>query len=1607
MFKMRALVQILYLLFALLPVVLSAAIPGDVLSNTATSSYSAGVKKIQVSSNETNVTVVRSPSSIEFLRYFKTGADENLSLRNTKYFDGSHMSDMDPPRAADGTLLDFNNITPAVVSSTFGGDDLILIRVTDLDQNEDNTAIDTIELNISNGTDIELIELRETSPSSGVFVGYIRTNTESVTQADGLLSVDRGDSITAIYRDELDVVTSSTADATIVFYSHVFLARDGRRLDGIEVSLVDASSGTLLDSTVTQNSGEYIFYNIPAGRYILGVNDPKNIYHAPSVYAPSETSKYGFVVYDDGSYSKPFINTELPSQTNAGARASAVIKQLRNIDIPMDDLIYSISIQKSASKQVASVGEFIKFTLFIENSGDADLVDVNVTDMLPTGLKYETLSAKLDTLKIKTDLSLDGKTIRWQIGNLPASASRTLTYVAQVGTGIKGNKITNQAIASSKRIESSNIATATVKIEEELWRNRAFIVGQIINQDQNSTDGIEGVRVYLEDGTYTNTDRDGKYHFEALSIGTHVVQVDQDSLRDGVELVECTQNPRAALRTFSRFVDLRQGAIKRVDFCLKGSIKIDRVVPDLNETKDSNTMPEYSPSTIRNLKDPPSILWPPKRYVPSIPTTKIAVLHSIKDSAQLWLNSEQVSLLNYDSQVVDKRSGRVLTIYKGVDLLAGKNSLEVLIKDQNGKVLKRAMRSIHVSGAPVKLRYLPELSTLVADGKNSPIIAVQLFDKDNYPVRTTLKGSYSIEEPYISQDSIDKLSSDPLGLRGSEDRYTVGAHGVAYIRLQPTTRAGEATLHFDLDGRTQSIRAWLSPKAREWIVVGFGEGSVGYTTLTQKQEDGSSTSQKEITRDGRVAFFAKGSIRGEWLLSMAYDSGKEKGDKELFSKIDPNSYYTLYNDASRENYEASSTKKIYLKIEKDRFYALFGDYSTALSYTELSRYSRSFTGLKSEYSGDNFQTNLFVANTDQLFVKDEIRGDGTSGDYKLSKDNIVINSEKVSIEVRDRLRDQIIVSRKTLQRFRDYEIDYGSGTIKFKRAIFGSDSNFNPQFIVIDYEVDGDEEQSYTYGGRVAVSTSSKNLELGGTYIKEDRDRSDSLLMGVDSRVNIGEHTQIRAEYAQTTNTKDNNSTTADASLLSIEHVDSGVYVRAYYKEQRDAFGLSQISTSQRATRKIGVDTNKRILDRVSLSSSMYRDTQLQDKIDQDVVEAKVSYDDLFWQNYLGLRYAKTTDKDSTQQLLFGLSRSFFNHSLRLSVSHERSLQRSQDDKFPTRTLLGIKYSLTSTSDIFLNFERVELDDSKKDSARAGVRVRPWSGATLSNAAVSEFDRDQTRLFNTLGIQQNVPITKNVSIILGYERAQEFSESNGSSNADYSAYSAGISYNQKSYTTRVDAELRESAQEEKINADASIYTQASTALALALGAGYSKQSQAHSHTQQNSTRFSLAYRPRITEWIVFDKLEYKYKEEYASQQSLTTTKFINNLHLNYTPHSDFEVSFQYGFKHVIDNIDSVEYRSYVDLLSGDIRYDLTRAIEIGVHTSILHSYSANNYDYSSGLYLGYNIFANTYLGVGYNFDGFNDSDFELQNYRKEGPYIRFRIKVDQQSLRDLLRVFGG
>ena len=448
------------------------------------------------------------------------------------------------------------------------------------------------------------------------------------------------------------------------------------------------------------------------------------------------------------------------------------------------------------------------------------------------------------------------------------------------------------------------------------------------------------------------------------------------------------------------------------------------------------------------------------------------VKHLPRQKVELTVNGKAVDMLNFDGTKKSTNGKMRVAVWRAIGLDEGNNLLKAVVTDEDGAVVETLTQSVYVATSPMNAQFLKDQSVLLADGVTRPRIAVRLTDRNGKPIQHGSVGDFGLTDPYRAAIDVDAQQASQLsGLERAAPVWKVhGDDGVAYIELEPTTASGTVAVNFNFqDGevrRPLRIEAWLDPGDRPWTVVGFAAGTVGFNKLEEGLEE-LVEDDDQLNLDGRVALYAKGRVSGKWLMTLAYDSDKNEDETRFAGVIDPRRYYTVYADRAEQRHDAASIRRLYLKLERPQFYALFGDYSTGIDEPELARYQRSYNGIKAEYRSDDVHAQAFAADTPYRYRREEIQGTGLTGPYALAARDILPNSERITLEVRDRLRSDRIVERRDLIRHIDYDIDYLAGTLRFREPILSRSSSLDPQFIIAEYEVDGVGQRVNNAGGRV------------------------------------------------------------------------------------------------------------------------------------------------------------------------------------------------------------------------------------------------------------------------------------------------------------------------------------------------------------------------------------------------------------------------------------------------------------------------------------------------------------------------------------------------------------
>ncbi len=171
---------------------------------------------------------------------------------------------------------------------------------------------------------------------------------------------------------------------------------------------------------------------------------------------------------------------------------------------------------------------------------------------------------------------------------------------------------------------------------------------------------------------------------------------------------------------------------------------------------------------------------------------------------------------------------------------------------------------------------------------------------------------------------------------------------------------------------------------------------------------------------------------------------------------------------------------------------------------------------------------------------------------------------------------------------------------------------------------------------------------------------------------------------------------------------------------------------------------------------------------------------------------------------------------------------------------------------------------------------------------------------------------------------------------------------------------------------------------------------------QTELRWGLAWRPSGNPWMFLNRLDLVFDELDDLVFDTRTRKIVNNFNANYRPNDDAQISLQLGVKYLVENIDGIEYSGITGLYGVEYRHDIGPTWDAGVRGAVLHSMKSNVYRYSTGISVGYNVLKNMWVSVGYNFVGFKDDDFVAADYTAKGPFLKLRMKLDQEILQRFL-----
>jgi uncharacterized repeat protein (TIGR01451 family) len=212
-----------------------------------------------------------------------------------------------------------------------------------------------------------------------------------------------------------------------------------------------------------------------------------------------------------------------------------------------------LRISKSAPLRAVRVGDLVRYTVVIENTGISPATNATVVDVPPRGFTFVAGSVSLDDADDRFGIASTDP-IRVTGVDVPVGGRATLVYLLRVGAGVGRGAHTNQvSVTDSTGTSVSNTATADVVVEGDPVTEDALILGTVfVDTDGDGAQdagepGLAGVRLATVEGLLIETDVHGRYHVAGIEGGNalrgrnFILKVDAATLPPGSTFT--TANP--------------------------------------------------------------------------------------------------------------------------------------------------------------------------------------------------------------------------------------------------------------------------------------------------------------------------------------------------------------------------------------------------------------------------------------------------------------------------------------------------------------------------------------------------------------------------------------------------------------------------------------------------------------------------------------------------------------------------------------------------------------------------------------------------------------------------------------------------------------------------------------------------------------------------------------------------------------------------------------------------------------------------------------------------------------------------------------------------------
>lgn len=837
----------------------------------------------------------------------------------------------------------------------------------------------------------------------------------------------------------------------------------------------------------------------------------------------------------------------------------------------------SMRVELEAGKLEAAIGSSIPFTMRGVNDGPVGLRDVHLRVDLPLGTRRGDAPIVAYTNVVPVEQALDGQlsTSRASGGAWRAVEpdsviinGRTVTVYFPVrierGQGVAFTYDMTVVNPEARQLEtigqgfarrgldfamgeiySTALAHAWTRLSAGRPVETRISLGKVFfdrnaNGEQDAGEyGIEGVEIWTEDGEVSRTDAAGKYSFDNLRPGRHVLRVDPSTLPVWARVAggdarsvsaDGWTSPRVSFPVTSRVgrpheVVLTDGAAVPEAVVCMYTIECIASGPD---------------GTAEDLPDSLVIRMGPRpgdqgSWVWRVPAGwSIVSLEAVDSSAAddariipdasggIWLEWDDT---NAGEQRIElARAGaageepvRVASARSNEERQAGASSLTAgpaptFFAPADGSVHRSDRVFVGVRGEGLRNVRLVEGGEVIAQAQLRPDGVHDFIALPMSPGPHQLALSMENSWGQVRWDSLNlhvggparAIEAEPVRAQSGRDVHVrvrlLDEWGVPVVRTPTISVFVEGARVRTPDASRADVGHQIQADSAGWLdfVLEAGAENGEFRILLKGSEFEAELpllvvpdlAPLRVTAVGEAglgsapesfaAMSAQGRVGERTALTLSVDSRRLDAGRDEFGRdIDPmdEGQYPVLGDASSRRSPGASRYSVAGRLERGLDYVAFGDLEQDdfAEGLELSAYRRALPGLSARYGVGPLVLRAFGSLTDQALNERQFRGDGTSGPFDLGS-GFIPATEQVVLQVRDANNAARILAERTLARYVDYQIDPVRGQLLLKRPVPGFDVTGNPLFVVVRYETRGAGDERPVWGVRVTGVTGDSTL---------------------------------------------------------------------------------------------------------------------------------------------------------------------------------------------------------------------------------------------------------------------------------------------------------------------------------------------------------------------------------------------------------------------------------------------------------------------------------------------------------------------------------------------------